>query len=85
MLNKPDPLSRDKANSGKNFKKNALCILTLMLGSLFLAIGIRYNFVKFSSVIFICLTPFSVIVWTDRLHDFAEGISFPDNCCYDNG
>ena len=44
MLNKSHPLSRYKANSGKN-KKNVWCILTLMLGSLSLAIDTRYNFV----------------------------------------
>ena len=43
MLNKSHPL-RYKANSGKN-KKNVGCILTLMLGSLSLAIDTRYNFV----------------------------------------
>ena len=63
MLNKSHPLSRYKANSGKN-KKNVWCILTLMLGSLFLAIDTRYNFCdKFSSVIFICLTPFSQLLF----------------------
>ena len=40
MLNKLYPLSRYKANSGKN-KKNVWCILALMLGSLFLAIDTR--------------------------------------------
>ena len=44
MSNIPHPLSRNKANSGKN-KKNVLCVLTLMLGSLSLAIDTRYNFV----------------------------------------
>ena len=28
---------------------------------------------------------FSVIVWTNRLHDFDEAIYFLDNCCYENG
>ena len=51
MLNKSHPLSRYKANSGKN-KKNVSCILTLMLGPFFLAIDTRYNFCdKFPSVI----------------------------------
>ena len=59
MLNKSHPLSRYKANSGKD-KKNVSWILTLMLGSMFLATDTRYNFCdKFSSVIFVCLTPFS--------------------------
>ena len=31
---------------------------------------------KFSSVIFMFDSIFSVIVWTNRLHDFGEGISF---------
>ena len=51
MLNKSNPLSRYKVNSGKN-KKMFDVFLTLMLGSLFLAIDTRYNFCdKFSSVI----------------------------------
>ena len=28
---------------------------------------------------------FSVIVWTNKLHDFDEGTCFPDNCYYENG
>ena len=79
MLNKSHPLSRYKANSGKN-EKNVWCILTLMLGSLFLAIDTRC-----SSVILYVWLYFSVIVWTNRLHDFDEGICFPDNWCYENG
>ena len=52
MLNKSHPLSKYKANICKNKKKNVRCILTLMLGSLFLPIDTRYNFCeKFSSVI----------------------------------
>ena len=43
MLNKSYPLSRYKANSGKN-KKNVWCILTVTLGFLFLAVDTRYNF-----------------------------------------
>ena len=44
MLNKSHPISRYKVNSGKNLE-NVWCILTLMLGSLSLAINTRYNFV----------------------------------------
>ena len=28
---------------------------------------------------------FSIIVWTNRLHDFDKGVCFSDSCCYDNG
>ena len=28
---------------------------------------------------------FSIIVWTNRVLDFDEGICFPDNCYYENG
>ena len=44
MLQKSHPLSRYKANGGNN-KTNVCFILTLMLGSLSLAIDTRYNFV----------------------------------------
>ena len=27
---------------------------------------------------------FSILVWTNRLHGFDQGICFPDNCCYEN-
>ena len=47
MLNKSHPLSRYKANSGKDKKE---CLMHFH----HLAIDTRYNF----SVIFICLTPF---------------------------
>ena len=40
ILNKPHPLNRHKANSGKN-EINVCCILTLMLGSLSLTIDTR--------------------------------------------
>ena len=51
MWNISHPLSRYKENSGKN-KNNVSCILTLVLGSSFLATDTRHNFCdKFSSVI----------------------------------
>ena len=28
---------------------------------------------------------FSIIVRTNRLHNFDEEICLPDNCCYENG
>ena len=41
---------------------------------------------KFSSVyLYLFDSIFSVIVWSNRLYDFDEGICFPDNCCYGNG
>ena len=64
-------------------KKNVWCILTPILGSLFLEIDTRDDFCdKFSSVI---LSVFWILVGTNRLHDFDEGICFPDSCCYENG
>ena len=52
----------------------------------FLAIDIRYNFVtNFLQESYLFDSIFSAIVWTNRLHDFDEGIFFPDNCCYENG
>ena len=42
MWSKWHPLCRYKAKSGKN-KKNVWCILTLMLGCLFLAIDTTFN------------------------------------------
>ena len=56
-----------------------------MLGSLFLAIDTRYIFVTNvlqGSYLFDSI--FSIIVWTNGLHDFDEEICFPDNCCYKN-
>ena len=61
MLNKLHPLSRYKANSGKNKEKWLMHFFS--------------NLYLFDSI-------FSVIVWTNRLHDFDEGICFPDTCCY---
>ena len=61
MLNKLHPLSRYKANSGKNNEKMLMHFFS--------------NLYLFDSI-------FSVIVWTNRLHDFDEGICFPDTCCY---
>ena len=66
-------------------KKNVWCILTLMLGSLFLAIDRRYNFCdKFSSVILSVSLHF-LNYRTNRLHGFDEEMYFPDNCSYENG
>ena len=57
-----------------------------MEGSLSLVIDIRHNFVTiFFSNLYLFDSFFSVIVWTDKFHDFDEGIYFPDNCCYGNG
>ena len=54
--------------------------------SLSLAIDTRYNFVTdFLQYLYLFDSIFSIIVWTNRLHDFDEGICFPDNCCYENG
>ena len=64
-----------KANSGKK-KKNVLCILTLMLGSLSLAVD---------SDLYLFGFIFPIIVWTNRLNDFDKGICFPDNWCYNIG
>ena len=47
-----------------------------MLGSLSLAID--SNLYLFGSI-------FSIIIWTNKLHDFDEGICFPDNCCNEIG
>ena len=85
MVNKSHPLSWYKANSDKN-KNNVWCILTLMLGfcpyqltqdttlwQVFLS-----NLSLFDSIL-------SITVWINELHDFDEGISFLDNCWYENG
>ena len=86
MWNKSHPLSRYKANIGKTKKKIfdafwpwccGLCPEQLTqdttLWQMFFS-----DLYQFGSV-------FSVMVWTNRLHDFDEGICFPDNCCYENG
>ena len=40
---------------------------------------------KFSSVnLYLFDVIFSVTAWTNRLHDFNEGICFPDKCCCEN-
>ena len=72
MLHKFHPLSRYKANSGKNIFKNVKCILTLMLASLF-------------SNLYLFEFTFPIMNWTNRLHDFDEGICFPDNYFYEIG
>ena len=85
MLNKSHPPSRYKAIGGKN-KKKYWCILNLLLGSLSLAMGRKIqicdnfspsNLYRFESI-------FSGINWTNRLHNFDEGIYFPNNCCCGN-
>ena len=44
------------------------------------------RFGKFSSGnLYLFGSIFSVLVWTNRLHDFDEGICLPDNCFYKNG
>ena len=49
-----------------------------MLGSLSLAIDTRYNFVaNFVSNLCLFDSIFSIIVWTNWLQDFDEGICFP--------
>ena len=86
MLNKLHRLNRYKGNSGKKFLKNDWCILTLKLGSLSLAIEQDTTLWQiFFSNIYLFDSIFSIIVWTNRLHDFDEWICFPDNCCYENG
>ena len=50
---------RDTRQIVVKIKKNIWWILTMMLGSLFLAIDTRHNFLTTSLVIIICLTPFS--------------------------
>ena len=54
-------------------------------GARFLITDRRYNFVTIPSVIYLLGSIFSIIVWTNILHDFDEGICFPENCCYENG
>ena len=62
-------------------KQKKRCILTLLLGSLGFVHKTQHCDNYFSAL-FISLNPFSRIVWTNRLHDFDEGICFPNNCCY---
>ena len=78
MLKKSHPLSRYKTNGGKNPKKKCLMHFDPDLRSLTLAIGTIANLYLFDSI-------FSVIVRTNRLHGFDEGICFPENCCSENG
>ena len=82
MLNKSYPLSRYKANSGKNIKKkclmhfdsDAFCSCQLTQNTTFwqMLLSNRYLFYPI----------FSIIDWTNRLHNFDEEICFPDNCYY---
>ena len=52
--------------------------------SLSLAIDTRYNFVTdFLQYLYLFDSIFSIIVWTNRLHDFDEGICFSDNCFFE--
>ena len=39
----------------------------------------------FSTNLYLFDSIFPVIVSNNRLHDFDEGICFPDNSCYENG
>ena len=85
MLNKSHPLNRYKTKVMK-IKKNVWCVFTLILGSLSLANDTRNNFVtNFLSNLYLFDSILSIIVWTNRLHNFDEGICYPDNCCYENG
>ena len=60
MLNKSHPLSRYKANSGKNFKKKCLMYFEPDARAFVLSNWHKIQLCdKFSSVIFICLIPFS--------------------------
>ena len=86
MLNKSHLLRRYKANSGENKKKMfdafwswclGLCPEQLTQDTILWQIFFS-NLYLFDSV-------FSIVVWTNRLHDFDEGICFHDKCCYDNG
>ena len=70
MLNKSHPLSRYKTNRGKS-KKKKKCLIHFDPDARIFVLS-NWNI-------------FSVIVWTNKLHDFDEGICFPDNCSYENG
>ena len=39
----------------------------------------------FFSILYMFDSISSIIVWTNKLHDFDEGICFPGYCCYENG
>ena len=82
MLNKSHPLSRYKANSGKNkkmmhFDPDARVFVLSKWHKIQPLWQIFFSNLMFDSI-------FSIIVKTNRLHDFDKGISFPDNCCYEN-
>ena len=78
-------LRRYKVNNGKNFLKSLLH-LEPDARALSLATNTRYNFMKILfSNLYLFDSIFSIIVWTNRFHDFDKGICFPDNCCYENG
>ena len=69
MLNKSHPFSWYKTNRGKSKKKKYL--IHFDPDARIFVLSNWHNF--------------SVIVWTNKLHDFDEGTRFPDNCYYENG
>ena len=87
MLNKLHSLSRYKTNSGKNPKKK--CLMHFDPDA---RVVVLNNWHKiqlcdkiFFSNLYLFDSIFSVIVWSNKLHDFDEVICFSDNCCYENG
>ena len=77
MLNKSHLLSKYVINSGKN-KKNVWCILTLMLVSLPLAMAQDTTLRQFFFCnLYLFDSIFSVIVRTNRLHNFCWRNVFP--------
>ena len=85
MLNKSHPLSRYRANGGENKEK---CLMHFDPDA---RIFVLSKFTQDTALRQIFLTNpylfhsiFSVVVWTNRLHNFDEGIYFSEDCCYEN-
>ena len=88
MLNKSHSLSRFATNGGKNNNKKKMMhfhfdpAVRVFVPSDWAQDTTSWQF--FFCTLYMVDSIFSRIVWTNTLHDFDEGIYFPNNICYGN-